>query len=279
MTKKISFFFYSILSLINQFIYFFFKKNFLLWFYSFIEKDAYETHKLNKKKIIFFSPNHLIKFRVNTIFEKEPETIKWIDGFNRDKKEIIFWDIGANIGLYSIYAASKFDNIKIISFEPSFCNLKILGRNISINKLSNKISIMSLPLNDKVNNKTFFLENFYDGSAYNSIINRDSNIKVHQNVYKTFSFSLDVLKNFFKLKFPNYIKIDIDGLENYILNGANSILKNKHLHSILVEIDKKNKKKVLELMKKNNFVLVSVNFNVKFSSEHDKSKNYIFIKK
>ena len=49
-------------------------------------------------------------------YSKEPETLDWIENFD-DKGKIIFWDIGANIGLYSIYAAVKFENIDVI-VEP-----------------------------------------------------------------------------------------------------------------------------------------------------------------
>ena len=61
--------------------------------------------------------------RVNNIFTDEPETINWINNFDESGK-INFWDIGANIGLYSIYAAQKFNNIEITSFEPIPGNLK-----------------------------------------------------------------------------------------------------------------------------------------------------------
>ena len=88
------------------------------------------------------------------MFTKEPETLEWIDGFDK-KDKITFWDVGANIGLYSVYAATKFDNIDVTAFEPSTSNLRILSRNISENNLNNKIKINQLPLTDK-NNK--FLE-------------------------------------------------------------------------------------------------------------------------
>ena len=58
-----------------------------------------------------FYINYYTSLRVNTFYSKEPETLKWIDNFNEDKN-IIFWDIGANIGLYSIYAALKFPKLK-----------------------------------------------------------------------------------------------------------------------------------------------------------------------
>ena len=60
------------------------------------------------------------------LFKKEPETISWINNFYKFKinKKIKFWDIGANIGVYSIYAGKKYKNIEIVSFEPSTSNLE-----------------------------------------------------------------------------------------------------------------------------------------------------------
>ena len=69
--------------------------------------------------------------------QKEPETLEWIDNFDSNGKTI-FWDIGANIGLYSIYAATKFDSLDIFAFEPSTSNLRVLSRNISLNNFEKK---------------------------------------------------------------------------------------------------------------------------------------------
>lgn len=38
----------------------------------------------------------------DTLLEKEPETIEWIDGFGAGET---MWDVGADVGIYSIYAA------------------------------------------------------------------------------------------------------------------------------------------------------------------------------
>ena len=77
-------------------------------------------------------------WRVDTYFSKEPETLEWIDSF-QEKENLIFWDIGANIGLYSIYNTLKNNNSKTIAFEPSTSNLRILSRNISINSFEDNV--------------------------------------------------------------------------------------------------------------------------------------------
>ena len=56
-------------------------------------------------------------WRYETLLDKEPETIEWIDGFETGDT---LWDIGANIGIYSIYAGVK--GIRTWGFEPHFAN-------------------------------------------------------------------------------------------------------------------------------------------------------------
>ena len=62
------------------------------------------SRKIANQIFKFFITHEIELWRSNTILTKEPETIEWIDNFDQSKK-IIFWDIGANIGIYSVYAA------------------------------------------------------------------------------------------------------------------------------------------------------------------------------
>ena len=93
-----------------------------------VNKNLIHSEDSNLK---FYVNNYLNKFRVETLLTKEPDTIKWIDGFNENE---IFYDVGANIGLYSCYACSK--GIKSFCFEPSVFNLDLLAKNLSINNES-----------------------------------------------------------------------------------------------------------------------------------------------
>ena len=72
-----------------------------------------KKHSLNyKNKEYSFIPNRLNHFRAETFLTKEPETIDWIENFSEGK---IFWDVGANIGLYSCFAAKE-SNSKVYAF-------------------------------------------------------------------------------------------------------------------------------------------------------------------
>ena len=106
---------------------------------SFLNSKINHTKKISIKNINFLlhTPTYLTNYRYKTLFTKEPETIEWIDNF---KKDSVFYDIGANVGLYSIYASIS-KNSKVFSFEPSFFNLELLARNIYSNKINNKVHI------------------------------------------------------------------------------------------------------------------------------------------
>ena len=168
MVKQISLFLYKIIFYIDKLLYFLVKRSILIWFKDFLHKDSYKFMKISNQKVQFFVPNSLVNWRVETFYSKEPETLEWIDSFNKNQK-FIFWDIGSNIGLYSIYNAIKNQNSKTISFEPSTSNLRVLSRNISLNNLQNKIKIMPLAL---TNQNNIFLnmneKNFVEGGALNS---------------------------------------------------------------------------------------------------------------
>ncbi len=277
---------YKVLIIINKLIKFVFGRSFLIELIDLIEERSYREIKISNKKITFFTPNKLTETRVNDIFHSEIETINWIKKFNKSKK-IIFWDIGANIGIYSIYAAIKHKNIEITSFEPSTNNLRVLSRNISINKLQKKIQINQLPLSNKKNQYLLMRESsFIQGGALNSYhekTNFEGKKLQEINKYKILGTTINSILNNKISKCPNYVKIDVDGIEHLILSKANNLLKNKDLKSILIEINENYKRQlnsVLKIMKKNKFKLLSKeqsnlnNTPLKFKNTY----NYIFVR-
>jgi FkbM family methyltransferase len=285
MIKNLSFFFYKILFYFDKFFLLLTKKSFLIWFKDFIEEDSYKSIYIHKKKVIFFVPNQITKFRYDTFFSKEPETLKWIDNFK--KKNLIFWDIGANIGLYSIYNSLKNASSKTFSFEPSSSNLRILTRNISINNLQKKISIIPLPLTNKENAFQIMNEKaFVEGSALHAFgKNLDfQGKKFSPNMkYTLLGTTVNFLIENRILKVPDYIKIDVDGIEHLILRASNKILKNKKVKSLNIEINENYKNQyntIINLMRKYNFKFFRKYNNLKYAKNNKFSNtfNYIFIR-
>ena len=287
MTKKISYIIYRLLKMMDNILRFFVNRSFLIYFKDFIEDNAYKKINILNTKTSFFIPNRLVEWRVDTFFTKEPETLEWIDGFEK-KDNLIFWDIGANIGLYSIYNVIKNKNSVSISFEPSSSNLRVLTRNVSINKLENNIKVFPLPLTNKDNQFQIMNESdFIEGGSLNSFgekFNFEGKIFENKMNYQILGTSINYLIENNTLEIPDYIKIDVDGIEHFILEGASKYLENKKIKSLSIEINENFKEqyiKVMEIMKKSNFKVLHKKHNkdlIPAESKYSKIFYYIFIR-
>ena len=286
MIKKLSLIIYKIFFYFDKILYFITKRKILVWFSEFLEKDAYIKIVILGKEIKFFIPNQLVGFRVDTYFTKEPETIEWINQFNTSE-EIIFWDIGANIGLYSIYNTIKHSNSKTISFEPSTSNLRVLSRNISINNLEKRIKIFPIPLSDIENQFLTMNEGqFIEGGALNSFgsnLDFEGNSFQSEMKYTLLGTNINFLLDNKILDVPDYIKIDVDGIEHFILGGADKYLSNKKIKSLSIEINEnfiEQYNKVIQIMKEHNFKILHKKHNEKMfkHTKFNKSFNYVFIR-
>ena len=260
MVKKLSYLIYKILKILDIFFHKITGRSFLIWFSEFIENDSYKKIKILDRDVKFFVPNYITNWLIDEFYTKEPETLEWIDSFEKKENKIIFWDIGANIGIYSIYASLKYSNIEVVSFEPSTSNLRILARNISINKLEEKIKVNQFPLSN-VENKylTFKEDKFIEGVSlhtWGENYNFEGKSFNSVNNYKIYGTTINYLLNNNILAIPNYIKIDVDGIEHLILRGASKYLKNPNIKSLSIELNENFKEQLdsaFNIMKENNF--------------------------
>jgi FkbM family methyltransferase len=208
-------------------------------------KDFFAEWLVNKRitiyhkniKLQFEAPNRLTKYRALTFSEKEPFTLRWIEQFADGQ---IFWDIGANIGLYSIYA-SKVKKLSTFAIEPSVFNLDLLAKNIILNNLEDSISIIPLAINSTSGSSFLNMSSVERGGALSSFdhaIDQYGKNMVPSFKYATLGVSGNDLLNFFQIPQPDHIKIDVDGIEHIILLGLGDVIKNTK--SILIEIDENN---------------------------------------
>lgn len=290
MIKKFSLYFLKILKFLNLIIFKITKRDFLIYLKQLLRDDSYQKVKILDQNIIFFVPNVIIKWRVDTFFSKEPETLEWINNFENylgKDKQIIFWDIGGNIGLYSIYAALKYKNIDITTFEPSTSNLQTLSRNISTNNLNEKIRVCQIPLTNKSNSFLMFKESqFQEGGAFNVFgenFDYEGNKFVQENSYKIYGTSINFFLDNKILEIPDYIKIDVDGIEHLILLGADNYLKNSKIKSFLIEINDRftqQRDQILDIMKRNNFKILHKKHSEELLNKSKLSNifNYVFVR-
>lgn len=180
------------------------------------------THR--QIQLTFSTPNRLNKFRVDSFSTKEPETLEWIDSIPTGS---VLWDIGANVGLYSCYAA-KSCKCRVYSFEPSVFNLELLARNIYINDLVDQVVIIPLPLSDSLKISTLNMTSKDWGGALSTFgENYGDDGKTLDKVFSfsTIGMSIEQAVRLLNIPQPSHIKMDVDGLEHLILAGGGAVLK------------------------------------------------------
>ena len=168
-------------------------------------------------------------------FVDEPETLNWIDGFDDGQT---FFDIGAGLGMYSLYAALN-PTIKIFSFEPNGFSFGLLLEHIRINSLKN-ISPFCVALAKKTELESLLFNQVSEGAGGSSFQKgfKERHQKEPIFSHPVISFSLDDFLACFKIPLPDHIKIDVDGLEPEIIIGAENTL--KEVQSIMLEVELKN---------------------------------------
>ena len=215
-----------------------------------------------KGKVIHFANNPAqrtyIKNRVDRILSKEPETINWMKSFS---KQSIFFDIGANIGIYTLYSAIIHEN-KVYSFEPHSVNYKNLLDSISLNGLKN-CHAFCFAVSNQMALSSMQIKDMYEGVA-------DNIVGVRGDYYHgCVEMPLDFLVSKGTLPQPDYIKIDVDGFEDRVYKGAMSTI--QQAKSVLIEVDQKHEHIVSNI----------INLGLRLESKHRRNSeeyNYIFVK-
>ena len=147
------------------------------------------------------------------------------------------WDVGANIGLYACYAA-KARGCRVFAFEPSVFNLEALARNIFLNRLTELITIVPLPLSDELAVSKFRMTSTDWGAALSTFgqpYGHDGEPIKKVFEFSTIGLSMVDAVTLLKIPQPDYIKIDVNGIEHLILRGGAPVL--SQVKSVLVEIN------------------------------------------
>lgn len=200
------------------------------------------TDPINNNIIKYNLINENTLWRAQTLFTKEPITIEWIRKFKKNK---VFYDIGANVGIYSIFAALT-SNVDVYSFEPESSNFYILMQNIVLNNLKNTVSPYPIGISNKTEITKLHISNFDAGSSHHTVGNNHLDHNNLKNIPSRFNqgiFSTTIDDLCFKwgLSVPSYLKIDVDGIESKIIEEAHYTLSRPDLESVLIEINENRK--------------------------------------
>jgi FkbM family methyltransferase len=172
----------------------------------------------NGAKLKFHIPNDRCLYRADSLFDKEPETIEWIDGF---REASVFWDVGACVGTYTVYAGVT-KNARIIAVEPSVFNLEWLAKNINLNDLASNVTVIPLALSNSAQLADFRMQVTEWGGALSSFgvdYNHEGNIFNPRFQYSTIGCPIGFLVQHFQLPRPDFVKIDVDSIEHLVIEG------------------------------------------------------------
>jgi FkbM family methyltransferase len=190
----------------------------------------------NGVEAVYCTPNRQTAWRVETLFTKEPDTIEWIAGFSPGE---VFYDVGANVGMYSIWAAVA-SKTTVYAFEPESQNFALLNRNIWINRLAGQVTALPLAIADTVGLDKLYLSEFVAGGSchnYGEAVDFREQPLAASFTQGCLAVSIDHLVALAWLPVPHHIKIDVDGIEPKVIAGARQTLENPRLKSILIEIN------------------------------------------
>jgi FkbM family methyltransferase len=166
---------------------------------------------------------------------KEPFTVEWIETHVAAGE--VFYDIGANIGVYSLVAARKPGGAaRVFSFEASYASVASLCANIVLNGVEADVTPMPVALSDRTAMNVLSLRDVEPGAARHVLGAGDPEEGPAVFRQPVMMFRLDDLIDSFRLPPPNHIKLDVDGGELAVLEGATRTLRSPSLRSILVEV-------------------------------------------
>lgn len=179
-------------------------------------------------------------WRAQTMMTKEPGTVQWLEDALCPGD--VFYDIGANIGIYTIRAARLVGpRGTVVAFEPSAPNLVALARNIAANGFRDRVVVVSTPLHNVSTMARFNYASDMAGASGGQLghhTDEHGHEFVPTSVELKWATTLDAIAERLPHR-PRAIKLDVDGNEFKILNGATALLRGERRpESVQVEVHK-----------------------------------------
>lgn len=223
--------------------------------------------------LIFCTGHGRLVWRAKTLLTEEEEIIRWIDSFNKDD---IFYDIGANVGNYSLYA-TKTKGIKVYAFEPEINNVQLLYANLYKNGLSQQCVPLPLACDRETKIKPFYIREFTKGGAINSIGRKSIFLENDKDMFiqDTLCMKVDDAVKFFCIPLPTKVKIDVDTNELNVIEGMDKTL--DQVKEIYIELYTQfdEHKKVIHILEQKGFFIFKATKS-KAPKKFEDTSNYIF---
>ena len=194
----------------------------------------------------------LSAWRANSFWSKEVETLQWLKFFANFREESLntLIDVGANIGIYSLYWLSLSKSLRTISCEPFPENLRLLKLNLSLNEFENRAMIIDQPLYSSSSEGQLYAPDNRPGSSGSQFgpIHKESS----SESARVQSTTLDKIYGDYAA--GCILKVDVDGLDYEILKGGTQSLKSGKIESVLVEASEQVHSEISNFLNDFNFV-------------------------
>ena len=142
------------------------------------------------------------------------------------KRSSVVFDVGANTGLYSILTHKVAPGARLFSFEPSPSNLKRLKKNLELNETITEV--VDRVVGDKKSTVPFYVPSDNSISDTSSVLEEFSLHSYNGKVqWKLINIGQTTLDNFVKekdIKKVDLVKIDVEGYEKAVFEGAKCLL-------------------------------------------------------
>ena len=184
-----------------------------------------------------------------------------------------FLDIGANVGHYSLLAG-LYSKCKVTAIEPIPSTFERLSKNVKINNWKYQPELLNIGLSNESGELVFTNQQF----TTNKVSTSGKGIKVN----------VKTLDEICTLQVPDFIKIDVEGYEWFVLNGGLNTLASSNLKLILIELNESGKnfniqdEQIIQLLKEKGFLPYVYNIETKLLNQIDTKNinqfNTLFIK-
>jgi FkbM family methyltransferase len=197
-----------------------------------IRIEGYLDYPAARIKMVVDSPIQLGRLGA---CRKEPETVAWLETTFRPGD--VLYDVGANVGAYSFVADSVAGGRgSIYALEPGFATFAALASNVLLNGAGGRIVALQLALGARTELTTMVYSSLRAGAASHRVGAPEAAAATGSRQTIP-AFRLDDLIHTFGTRPPTHLKIDVDGGELGVLQGAEAALSSGSIRSLLVEVD------------------------------------------
>jgi len=145
-------------------------------------------------------------------------------------------DVGANVGYYAVNIPLMASNVKkLYAFEPLPNVYKQLRVNVELNNLDSRVEPFNLAVSNSQNEIELYVPNTFGSSAASSV---ELHPEVANSKVRVRSDTLDILYKQRLISKCDFLKIDVEGAEKFVLEGAQQLLSSER-PVILAEILRK----------------------------------------